>query len=354
MVVPAPVIPVIEVNDLVVEYGRGARRVRAVNSISFRVEAGECVGFIGANGAGKSTTIKALMGFLFPASGEARMFGSPAGTAESRRRIGYLPEVALYYPFMKARELLELYGGLHGLSSADLRRRIPPLLEQVGLAGRGESLLRNFSKGMQQRLGIAQAIIADPEALIFDELSSGLDPVGRFDLRGVLLDLKRRGRTIFFSSHELSEVEMLCDRVIMIHQGEIVTEATVGELLKPLNLFEIVFELTAAGAAKGAQMPPAVAEFTPERIEGAPGRGTQWRVVINDAEAYARAVSALAAAGAILHSTSTKTRSLEQYFIDLVRRREEKTAGEAKQGNAAKEAGGGNESGKRKEGEGAA
>lgn len=223
---------VIDVQNLVVEYGKGARKVRAVDGLSFAVQVGECVGFIGANGAGKSTTMKVLMGFMFPAGGEARVFGAPCGVAESRQRIGYLPEVALYYPFMKARELLELYGGLQGVSGRDLRERIPALLARVGLDGRGETLLRNFSKGMQQRLGIAQALIADPDLFIFDELSSGLDPIGRHDLRNVLLDLKRQGRTIFFSSHELTEVETLCDRAIIIHKGRMLKSAPLAELVR--------------------------------------------------------------------------------------------------------------------------
>jgi ABC-2 type transport system ATP-binding protein len=223
-------VPVIEVQDLVVDYGKGAKKVRAVDGISFRVGQGECVGFIGANGAGKSTTMKTIMGFVFPTSGSAHVFGQPAGDARSRQRIGYLPEVALYYPFMKARELLELYGGLHGLDNGALRKRIPPMLEKVGLGGQGEVLLKNFSKGMQQRLGIAQSLLAEPEALIFDELSSGLDPLGRHDLREVLLELKRNGRTIFFSSHELNEVEFLCDRVVMIHRGKLVKDVTLAEL----------------------------------------------------------------------------------------------------------------------------
>ena len=224
--------PVIHVQNLVIEYGRGHKKIRAVDGVSFTVNEGECVGFIGANGAGKTSTIKSIMGFLFPQSGVVKVFGDNAGTVESRRRIGYLPEVALYYPFMKARELLELYGGLHGLSQKELKEKIPPLLANIGLAGKGETLLKHFSKGMQQRLGIAQAIIADPEALFFDELSSGLDPIGRYDLRNVLLELKSRGRTIFFSSHELTEVETLCDRVLIIHEGRIIKESSLDELKK--------------------------------------------------------------------------------------------------------------------------
>jgi ABC-2 type transport system ATP-binding protein len=225
---------VIEVEGLRVVYGRGARRRMAVRDLTFHVLRGETVGFIGPNGAGKSSTIKALMGFLFPEAGRAAVFGEPGGSVAARRRTGYLPEVSLYYPFMKAREVLELYGGLQGLSRAELRRRVPELLERVGLAGKGETLLKNYSKGMQQRVGIAQAIIADPDLLIFDELSSGLDPLGRHDLREVLMDLKRRGRTIFFSSHELYEVQALCDRVVMIANGQKLADQRVDELMQAL------------------------------------------------------------------------------------------------------------------------
>jgi ABC-2 type transport system ATP-binding protein len=226
---------VIEVENLHVAYGRGAKRRAAVGGLSFDVRMGETVGFIGPNGAGKSSTIKTLMGFIFPESGNVSLFGERAGGVESRRRTGYLPEVSLYYPFMKAREVLELYGGLHGLDRATLRRRIPELLDRVGLNGQGEILLKNFSKGMQQRVGIAQAIISDPDLLIFDELSSGLDPVGRFDLREVLLELKQRGKTIFFSSHELHEVESLCDRVIVVNAGQKIADEEVAPLVARLK-----------------------------------------------------------------------------------------------------------------------
>jgi ABC-2 type transport system ATP-binding protein len=304
--------PIVEVQQLVVEYGKGKSRIRAVDGISFEIERGECVGFVGVNGAGKSTTIKTLMGFIFPTSGTVRLFGEPAGTVESRRRIGYLPEVALYYPFMKGRELLELYGGLHGLSRDELRRRIPELFEELGLKGKEEVLLRNYSKGMQQRLGIAQAIIADPELLIFDELSSGLDPVGRYDLRRVLFRLKETGRTIFFSSHELTEVENLCDRVIIIHRGRVVTQASVQELLKPLNVFEITFVLP-----PGSDLPTALRNHPLEQT------GDAYRVTIQDVSAYASAVTELAAMGAKILATSSKSQSLEDYFIKLIQEKRE-------------------------------
>ena len=299
--------PVIDVENLVVEYGKGDKATRAVNGITFRVEPGETVGFIGANGAGKSTTMKTLMGFLFPTSGTARVFGLPAGNAQSREKIGYLPEVALYYPFMKARELLELYGGLSGMKRSELRARIPRVLERVGLGGKEESLLRSFSKGMQQRLGIAQSLIAEPEALIFDELSSGLDPVGRYDLRDVLLELKKEGRTVFFSSHELTEVESLCDRVIVIHEGNIVKQAPLDELMKPLNQFEVTFR------SENGSLPDEVARFEPIN------EGNYSRVVVNDVGDYTKILTALQNAGIEIQETSSKTRSLEEYFIEIVR-----------------------------------
>ncbi len=298
--------PLIEVRDLVVDYGR-KKKTRALHGVTFAVEPGETVGFIGANGAGKSTAIKTVMGFVFPTTGEAKLFGYPPSDSRSRLRVGYLPEVALYYPFMKARELLELYGGLSGMNRADLKSRIPNLLERVGLGGKGESLLRQFSKGMQQRLGIAQSMIADPDLLIFDELSSGLDPLGRHDLRDVLLELKSRGRTIFFSSHELSEVESLCDRVIIIHKGRIVKQARVADLMEPLNQYVIDFRLN------GSAMPDAVAAENPQLENGI------HTLNLRELDLYTKLLGALSDSGCEVIRTSSKTRSLEAYYTELVR-----------------------------------
>ena len=299
---------VIEAEHLVAVYRSGRKKTTAVNDLSFDVRRGECVGFIGPNGAGKSTTIKLLMGFIFPNSGAARLFGAPAGSIESRQRIGYLPEVSLYYPFMKARELLELYGGLQGMSRAQLKERIPPLLKLVGLEGQGESLLRNFSKGMQQRLGIAQAIIADPDLLIFDELSSGLDPLGRYDLREVLLDLKRRGKTIFFSSHELTEVESLCDRVIMIHQGRKIAESDVADLLEPLSQYEIEFEAPSEAQAK---------QWAGERpLER---RAERYVVLAHNTKEFSDLLSQLISSGVKVTTTHAHHDSLEARFMQMIR-----------------------------------
>jgi ABC-2 type transport system ATP-binding protein len=301
---------VIEVDNLSVAYGRRRDKTQAVNGLSFSVRAGECVGFIGPNGAGKTSTIKTLMGFVFPDSGSARVFGRQAGSLESRCKIGYLPEVLLYYPFMKARELLELYGGLQGMSRHALKQRIPALLETVGLKDKGETLLRNFSKGMQQRLGIAQAIVADPELFVFDELSSGLDPLGRYDLRAVLLDLKKRGKTIFFSSHELSEVEALCDRVVMIHQGRKIADNDVSDLVAPLNQFEIVFDAPAS-----TDIARWIGDRPFER------QGANYMVEARGVEEFTNLFTLLVTRGAKVVSTKSRNVSLETYFMDLIRPR---------------------------------
>lgn len=302
---------VIDVKNLVFEYRNGGKKFRAVNDVTFNVNPGETVGFIGANGAGKTTTIKTLMGFQFPTSGVVEVFGEKAGTPASRRRIGYLPEVSLYYSFMKACELMELYGGLHEVPSKVLRTKIPEVLERVGLGGREKDLLGTFSKGMQQRLGIAQAIIADPEALILDELYSGLDPVGRHDLRKVLVELQSRGKTIFFSSHELAEVENLCDRVVVIDHGEIIASNTIREMQQPLDSYEITF-------LKPADWKE---DVLPESVGQPTSVGDAFRVEVEGSELCGEVLHRLSRSGAEIVTTHTRHRNLEDYFMDLVRGR---------------------------------
>lgn len=225
--------PVLETSGLTVEYSMGRKKkVRAVDGLDLAVYPGEVVGFIGPNGAGKSTTIKVLMGFLKPTQGEVRVFGKPVGHIAERRRLGFLPEVALYYPWLTARETLRLFADLSEIPKDKQSALIDDLLERVGLSGRDKESLRGFSKGMLQRVGIAQAIMGDPEMLILDEVTSGLDPVARYDVRRILMDFKARGRTVFFSSHELSEVTMLCDRVIIVDNGKVLDEGPIDQLLE--------------------------------------------------------------------------------------------------------------------------
>lgn len=204
--------------------------VRAVRDLSLSVGQGEILGFLGANGAGKTTTIKMLLGFFRPDGGRVSVLGRDPCEPSSRRRIGYMPETAYYYPYLNVHELLALYGGLCGMAKPQIREASARLVERVGLADAGKRLLRHYSKGMLQRAGIAQALLHDPDLLILDEPFTGLDPLARIQFRDLILELKGRGKTIFFSSHELSEAELICDRVAILKQGSLAWCGSVGEV----------------------------------------------------------------------------------------------------------------------------
>ena len=214
---PAGFTKAIEIKNLVKQY----KKVTAVNNISLDVYEGEIFGFLGPNGAGKTTTIKTLLGLIFPTSGEVLVLGKPAGDIDIKEKISYLPESPYFYEHMTANEVVGFYGSLFGLSGAAKQKRVDQLLELVGLNQTGKKPLRSFSKGMLQRVGIAQALINDPKILFFDEPTSGLDPVAHRDIRDLILHLKSEGRTIFLSSHQLSDVELVCDRVSILHGGKI-------------------------------------------------------------------------------------------------------------------------------------
>ncbi len=237
--------PVLEIEHLEVVF-RGPwrqKKITAVDDLTLRVEEGEVIGFIGPNGAGKTTTIKVLMGFIFPTSGAARVLGYTAGSKIARSRTGYLPEVSLYYPFMTAPEILRLYGTLQGITRKEMKKLIPRMISLVSLDGFEGLRLRDFSRGMLQRVGLAQAIMGDPDLLILDEVTSGLDPVGRRDLRNILRDFKNRGKTVFFSSHELSEVANLCDRIILIDKGKVIQEKSLHEILASRRKYIVKIEV---------------------------------------------------------------------------------------------------------------
>lgn len=231
-----PVMPdaALSVNRLCVGYRKGLFQPtrRVVEDLSLTVQPGEVVGFLGPNGAGKSSTIKAIMGFVAPEAGQIRIFGQVAGSPAAKAKIGYLPEVALYYPFLTPLETLRLYGRLQGLGGQALKDESMELLRRVGLEGKERQQLKTFSKGMQQRLGIAQALLGSPDLLVLDEVTSGLDPLGRRHLRELLHEVKEAGTTIFFSSHELDEVAQLCDRFVMIQNGVVVDERPMTDALR--------------------------------------------------------------------------------------------------------------------------
>jgi len=204
--------------------------VKAVDDLSLTLKQGEVVGFLGTNGAGKTTTIKMLLGILRPTSGTLSVMGGDPADPATRLRVGYMPETAYYYPYLNARELLEFYGGLCGLDRATVRARADRLLEEVELADAAKRPLKTYSKGMLQRAGIAQALLADPDLLVLDEPFTGLDPLARIRFRQLLQRLREAGKSIFFSSHELGETELLCDRVAIMKKGHCFYDGPVSRL----------------------------------------------------------------------------------------------------------------------------
>lgn len=201
--------------------------VKAVEGLSLKLDAGEVMGFLGTNGAGKTTTIKMVLGLLAPGEGKVSVFGGDPADPAVRARVGYMPEVATYYPFLNARELLAFYGGICGLDAKTVKGRTDGLLESVGLADAAKRPLRTYSKGMLQRAGIAQALLNDPDLLVLDEPFTGLDPLARIHFRELMRSLRDRGKAIFFSSHELGETELLCDRVAIMKKGMCVYQGSV-------------------------------------------------------------------------------------------------------------------------------
>ena len=224
----------IEISGLQKTYRVGfsfQRRKVGLKELHLSVEQGETFGFLGPNGAGKTTTLKLLMGLIFPTAGSARILGKDWRDPEIKKRIGFLPEQPYFYDHLTPRELLDYYGRLSGLSSQERKLRIPSMIDRVGLTDSANLQLQKFSKGMLQRVGIAQAILHDPDVVFLDEPMSGLDPIGRKEVRDLIQSLKQERKTVFFSTHILSDAEALCDRVAVMHQGELRGVGIVSELV---------------------------------------------------------------------------------------------------------------------------
>jgi ABC-2 type transport system ATP-binding protein len=239
---------ILKTENLRVEYrSREMRRATklALRGLNLEVNAGEVFGFLGPNGAGKTTTMNVLLGFVQPSGGSASLFGIDVRQPIARQRIGYLPELTYYYKFLTAEELLRFYATIFGLRRQEADQRIDRLLKLVELEHARKRPIRTYSKGMQQRVGLAQALINNPDLLILDEPTSGLDPLGRMKVREIIQRLKNEGKTVFFSSHELGEVEAVCDRVAIINQGELKVVGRVDEIRKPhhANLEQAFLEI---------------------------------------------------------------------------------------------------------------
>ena len=314
--------PAIETEGLTKDFLVGfwrPRPYRALDALTLSVETGEVFGFLGPNGAGKSTTLKLLMQLIFPTSGAARILGSPVGDVSVRRRISFLAENPYYYDYLTAEELLTYFARLFGYSSSDARTRVTRVLDQVGLGHERRLRLRQFSKGMVQRVGLAQALLNDPEVVFLDEPMSGLDPLGRRDVRDLILSLRARGCTVFFSSHILSDAEALCDRVAIVAQGKLAAAGRLNELLAfELQGWELVF--SGVPAALHAQLASRFAKVT---------RLSHDRVAVTlagDAEPD-RVMAALSADGARVESLNPIRHTLEDLFMQHVRESQSRATG---------------------------
>jgi ABC-2 type transport system ATP-binding protein len=225
---------ILKTDKLRVEYSGGEFQKTpkvALQGLDLEVHAGEVFGFLGPNGAGKTTTMNVLLGFVPPTSGSASLFGLDVRQPIARQRIGYLPELTYYYKFLTAEEILRFYAKIFGLTGSEADKRIEQLISLVELGHAAKRPIKGYSKGMQQRVGLAQALINNPDLLILDEPTSGLDPLGRMKVREIIQRLKNEGKTVFFSSHEMGEVETVCDRVAIIYQGELKEEGRVVDLV---------------------------------------------------------------------------------------------------------------------------
>lgn len=292
-------------------FGFWGRKQRALDRLTVRVPSSSIYGFLGANGAGKTTAIKILMGLQFATEGEARIFGQPPTAAEAKARLGYLPERPYFHDTMSANEFLNFHRRLFGSSLAG--RRQPPneeLLELVGLRQVADKSLRDYSKGMLQRIGIAQALVNDPELVVLDEPMSGLDPVGRREVRDLILRLAERGKTIFFSSHILSDVETLCHRIAFLEKGLLKFEGSLAEVrLGASGRFEVLF-----------------GGITPDRITGsarlraASRTGDAFLLQCGNREEGRAAIEEIWQAGGTLHSFHPEQRTLEDFLFGAERK----------------------------------
>src|SRR5438132_4326486 len=287
-----------------------ARKLRAVRELSLEVGKGEIFGLLGPNGAGKTTAIKMLLGFVRPTRGRAFVAGEPAGSLAARRTLGYLPENPALYEFLTGEEYLRFAGRLAGLSRRDAASRTERLLEQVGLKGRADRAVRRFSKGMVQRLALAQALIGDPRIVILDEPMSGLDPIGRKDVRDLILQLRDEGRTVLFSTHILSDVEAICDRVGILVEGRLTDCGALADLVAPgARAVELVVE----------NAPPDLVARLQQDGTRVLQRDRATVLTFRDEGRARAALSAAVSSGATIVSLTPHRRSLEELFISRAR-----------------------------------
>jgi ABC-2 type transport system ATP-binding protein len=287
----------------------GSRSIAALDGIDVRVEPGRVVGLLGPNGAGKTTAVKVLLGLTRPSAGEAFLFGLPSSDPGSRRRVGYLPEGHRFPGYLTARQTLSIFGRMSGMDTAALSRRIPELLSRVGLSDWSNVRVRKFSKGMTQRLGLAAALVHEPDLLLLDEPTDGVDPVGRREIRDLLHEEAARGKAILLNSHLLSEVERLCDRVAVLRRGRVLAEGRIEDLTAPGSRYRLVAEGVTDELLEEFRRSGAAVE----RVNG------HFDLAARDLDHLNALVDRLRGSGARLKELTPARASLEDVFVDLVR-----------------------------------
>jgi ABC-2 type transport system ATP-binding protein len=300
----------IETNNLTKIYeGAFGQNVHALNDLTLSVEKGEIFGYLGPNGSGKTTTIKMLLGLIFPSSGSIRIMGhQDIGAPVVKKQIGYLPEGAYYPDFLKGEEILRFYGQIYGLGGKALEKRIDETLEIVGMTKARKRLLRGYSKGMRQRIGLGQALLSDPQILILDEPTTGLDPVARKEIRDVLVRLRDEGKTLLISSHELLEVELISNRVGILYEGDLQTIGTIDELLTERD-FTVEAEGVTDAAVSALKEKGIVAE---DAVDG------RAKLVVPTESSIYDAVEACKAVGVNVVAVAPRRETLEELFVRVV------------------------------------
>jgi ABC-2 type transport system ATP-binding protein len=301
---------VVAVDGIVKDFrpGFGLRTKRVLHGISFRVRQGEIFGFVGPNGAGKTTTLKVLMGLIRPTAGRASILGRDVGETGARRHVGFLPENPYFYEHLSGREILHFYAKVSGVPARDRRRRVDLLLDWVGLSSAAEARIRTYSKGMQQRVGIAQALVHDPQVVFLDEPMSGLDPIGRKEIRDLILRLRSEGKTVFMNTHILTDVEMLCDRVAILVGGRIRYEGSPHEVLEGSEReTDLVVD----------RLDPETAALLEQRGATLRGQGSRFEIRVAE-KAVQEVLGLLVESRAEVLSVTPHRASLEQLFLSTV------------------------------------
>ena len=309
--------PALTVSSLSKTYRTGLLRrsgVQALDDVSLAVEEGAIFGLLGPNGAGKTTLVKILLGLVHPTRGTAHLFDRPAGAPEARNRIGFVPENHRFPGFFTAVQTLHAYGRLADVPRATRKQRIPALLDRLALDGRGDSKVKTFSKGMLQRLGLAQALLNEPDLLFLDEPTGGVDPVGRRAIRDIVLELRDEGKTIFLNSHLLSEVEKVCTQIAILRDGSLVRQGSVEELTAVDRVYDLVATPLPESLRDNADLPLSPG---PDSSPSEPGL-EQYRVRADDRATLNAVVDRLRAAEVEIESITPLRQSLEDYFIDVV------------------------------------